>query len=291
MPPGVAHSLLGVPVLRTWGTRAWFRRPVTIFALTVLTGSVGACAGGDTPPAAPPAAASAAASPAPQPEFCGAVIDLLQVLEVGPDISSTSTPQDVATALQAFGAQVEPPLATLERAMPDLIRPDVETLGRQARSAVATKTSAPLDTPEVDAALSRLRVNSVRQCGIKEVRVISNEYRYEGMPSNLVGGAFDLTLINLGVEPHEMRVFRIQEGEQRPFATLIALPQDQADDVLTLVEPTPSAKPGSNDADVIKLTPGRYGIACLQTQGSTPTADGSGPLHATLGEAAEFTVQ
>ena len=109
MPPGVAHSLLGVPVLRTWGTRAWFRRPMVIVALTVLTGSVGACAAGDTPPAAPPAGTPASASPAPQPEFCGAVIDLLQVLEVGPDISSTSTPQDVATALQAFGAQVEPP--------------------------------------------------------------------------------------------------------------------------------------------------------------------------------------
>ena len=175
--------------------------------------------------------------------------------------------------------------------MPDFLRQDVETLGRQARSAVATKTSTPLDTPEFDAALSRLRINSVRQCGIKEVRVISTEYRYEGMPSNLVGGAFDLTLINLGAEPHEMRVFRIQDGEQRPFATLIGLPQDQADDVLTRVEPTPSAKPGSNDADVIKLTPGRYGIACLQTQGSTPTQDGTGPLHAALGEAAEFTVQ
>jgi hypothetical protein len=265
---------------------------MVIFTLTVLTGSVGACAAGDTPPpAAPPAGTSASASPTPQPEFCGAVIDLLQVLEMGPDISSTSTPQDVATALQAFGAQVEPPLATLERSMPDFLRQDVETLGRQARSAVATKTSTPLDTPEFDAALSRLRINSVRQCGIKEVRVISTEYRYEGMPSNLVGGAFDLTLINLGAEPHEMRVFRIQDGEQRPFATLIGLPQDQADDVLTRVEPTPSAKPGSNDADVIKLRPGRYGIACLQTQGSTPTQDGTGPLHAALGEAAEFTVQ
>jgi len=264
---------------------------MAIFALIVLTGSVGACSGGDAPAAAPPAGTPAPAAPAPQPEFCGAVVDLLQVLEVGPDISSTSTPPDVATALQAFGAQVEPPLTTLEKAMPDPIRPDVETLGRLARSAVSTKTSAPLDTPDFDAALSRLRINSVRQCSIKEVRVISTEYRYEGMPTNLVGGTFDLTLINLGAEPHEMRVFRIQDGEQRPFATLVGLPQDQTNDLLTLVEPTPSAKPGSNDADVIKLTPGRYGIACLQTQGSTPTADGAGPLHATLGEAAEFTVQ
>jgi hypothetical protein len=263
---------------------------MTIIALIVLTGSIGACAG-DPPAAAPQAATYAPAGQAPQPAFCAADVDLLQALEIGPDISSTSTPQDVATALQAFGTQFEPPLATLEKDMPDLIRPDVETLGRQARSAVATKSTAPLDTPEVDVALSRLRINSVRQCGIKEVRVVATEYRYEGMPQNLDAGAVDLTLINLGAEPHEMRVFRIQDGEQRPFATLIALPQDQADDVLTSLKPTPSAKPGSNDADVMKLTPGRYGVACLQAQGSTATQDGTGPLHASLGEAAEFTVR
>jgi hypothetical protein len=40
-----------------------------------------------------------------------------------------------------------------------------------------------------------------------------------------------------------MRVFRIQEGEQRPFATIIALPQDQADDVLTLSNPPRARSP------------------------------------------------
>jgi hypothetical protein len=264
---------------------------VAILALSVLTGSVGACAAAEPPPPAQAAGTSAPATPTAPPEFCNAVVDLLQVLELGPDISSTSTPADVTTALQTFGTQVEPPLTTVEKSMPDLVRQDVETLGRAARAAVATKNAAAMDTPEFDAALSRLRINAVRQCGIKEVRVISTEYRYEGMPTTLAAGALSLTLINLGAEPHEMRVFRIQDGEQRPFATLIGLPQDQADDVLTLVRPTPSAKPGSNDADVMKLTPGRYGVACLQAKGATPTQDGTGPLHAALGEAVEFAVQ
>jgi hypothetical protein len=262
-----------------------------IFALVVLGAPLGACAAADPPPATQPAGTSAPVSPAPQPEFCDAVVDLLQVLEIGPDVSSTSTPAEVTTALQTFGTQVEPPLARVEKSLPDVVRDDVGTLGRQARSAAATKTAAPLDTPEYDAALSRLRINSVQQCGIKEVRVISTEYRYEGVPTNLAAGALSLALINLGAEPHEMRVFRIDDGEQRPFTALIGLPQDQADKVLTLVRPTPSANPGSNDAKIVELTPGRYGVACLEPKGSTPTQDGTGPLHATLGEAVEFTVQ
>ena len=84
------------------------------------------------------------------PAFCGAVIDLIQILEVGPDISSNATPEDAAAALQKFGAQFEPPLTAAEKSMPDVVREDVETLGRQARFAVATKTAAPMNTPEFE---------------------------------------------------------------------------------------------------------------------------------------------
>ena len=156
---------------------------------------------------------------------------------------------------------------------------------------MATKTPAPLDTPEFDVALSRLQINAVQRCGIKEIRVISTEYKYEGVPTNVAAGALSVVIINLGSEPHEMRIFRIRDDEPRPFTVLIGLPQDQADQVLDLVRPSPSANPGSNDAAIIKLTPGRYGVACLQPKGSTITQDGTGPLHATIGEAAEFTVQ
>lgn len=72
---------------------------------------------------------------------------------------------------------------------------------------------------------------------------------------------------------------------------LIGLSPAQRDQVLTMITPTLSADPGSTDAQILKLAPGRYGVACLNHQGSTVTQDGTGPLHATLGETAEITVQ
>jgi hypothetical protein len=276
-------------VLGRLRSRARCRRQVVVLALVVLFAAVAACSTTGPPPQS--AGTSAPAGPAPQPEFCSAVIDLLQVLEDGPDISSSSTPQDVATALQQFQARFEPPLTTVERTMPDVVREDVGTLGRQVRFAVATKTAEPMNTPEFDAALTRLRINVIRQCGIRESRVTATEYKYEGIPPSVAAGALSVIFINLGAEPHEMRVFRIQDGESRPFTVLIGLPQAQRDQVLASITPTISASPGSTEAEIIKLAPGRYGVACLKPRGSTPTQDGTGPPHATLGESGEFAVQ
>ena len=68
------------------------------------------------------------------------------------------------------------------------------------------------------------------------------------------------------------------------------LPQAERDQALT---PTGSitANPGGTDNQLFKLLPGRYGIACLNPQGSTAAQDGTGPPHATLGEAVEINVQ
>jgi hypothetical protein len=123
-----------------------------------------------------------------------------------------------------------------------------------------------------------------------ELRVTSTDYKYEGIPRNLASDAIVVTFINLGAEPHEMNVFQIDDSESRPFQELISLPQAERDQALT---PTGSisANPGSTDTQLIKLLPGRYAIACLNPQGSTAAQDGTGPPHATLGEAVEFNVQ
>ena len=265
-----------------------------ILALIILIGAVGACSTPGSPPGTQPAGTGASANPAPSPalaSFCSAAIDLLQVFEVGPNISSNATPDDTAAALQKFGAQFEPPLTAAEKSVPDVAREDVATLGRQARFAVATKTAAPMNTPEFEAALTRLHINTVRQCGVAEIRVTSTEYKYDGIPPTVAAGALSVNFINLGAEPHEMRMFRIPDGDTRPFTVIIGLPQAQRDQELTSITPTLSANPGSTDTEIIKLPLGRYGVACLKPKGSTPTQDGTGPPHATLGEVAEFTAQ
>ena len=276
------------------GIRRGHRPRGVVLALIVLLGAVGACSTSSPVPGTQAAATAAPAKPGPPPElasYCSAVIDLLQVLEVGPDISANATPEEVAAGLQRFGSRFEPPLTAVEKIVPDVAREDVTTLGRQARFAVATKTPDPMMTPEFQAALTRLHVNVVKQCGVPEIRVTSTEYKFEGIPSNVAAGALSVSFINLGAEPHEMRVFGIPDGEARPFTVLLGLPQEQQDQELTPITPTLSANPGSTDSEIIKLPLGRYGVACLKLKGSTPAQDGTGPLHATLGEAAEFTAQ
>src|SRR3954454_10057318 len=109
------------------GTRRGCRRQGVIFALIILIGAIGACSTPGSPPGTQPAGTAASARPAPPPAlagFCSAAIDLLQVFEVGPSISSNATPDEVAAALRKFGAQFEPPLTAVEKSMPDVARED-----------------------------------------------------------------------------------------------------------------------------------------------------------------------
>jgi hypothetical protein len=149
----------------------------------------------------------------------------------------------------------------------------------------------PVKTPEFDAALARTRTVLTEQCGVAEVRVVSTDYKYEGMPAHLTAGAVIFTLVNLGTEPHEAKFFRIAPGDVRPFTELIGLPEPERSRVLTSTEVSLDADPGDADIQLLKLSPGHYGAACLIPRGSTAVAVGTGPLHASLGEAADFTVQ
>lgn len=274
---------------RGTGSRAWSRRGVPLpFALILLVGTVAGCTASGSQPAAQ---STATTVPPELAKFCGEAIDLVQVLQDGPDIGSEATPEAVATGLQEFQARFEPPLVAVEGDMPDLVRQDVGTLGRQARFAVAMTTEAPLETPEYESALDRTRINVAEQCGLTEVRVAATEFTYDGMATEVPARPIVLTLIALGAEPHDINVFRIDEDDRRPFKELITLPEAQWGLVLTSVDSRPNADPGDTDTRIVKLTPGRYGIACLIPQGSTSAQDGTGPSHASLGETAEFTVR
>jgi hypothetical protein len=179
----------------------------------------------------------------------------------------------------------------VEQNVPPTVQADVGTLARQARYAVTTSTDGPLNTPEFDAALARTQTVVTSQCLLPEIRVTSTDFKYDGMPTEVTAGALSVTLVNLGVEPHEMEIFRVDDAEQRPVKDLIALPDAERALVLTATDTTVSADPGEVDRKFLKLVPGRYGVACLIPQGSTDAVRGTGPAHATLGEVAEFTVQ
>jgi hypothetical protein len=274
--------------------RAWRGRPVALFGLILLAVAIGGCGGDGGSPSAAQPTANGPGRPAPPPElatFCGAAVDLLQVLEDGPDVSTGAPPEEVASTFQEFQARLEPPLTAVEQNLPPMAQADVGTLARQARYAVTTSTEAPLNTPEFDAALNRTRTVVTSQCLVPEIRVTSTEFKYEGMPTEVTAGALAFAQINLGAEPHEMEIFRVDDAEQRPVKDLIALPDAERALVLEAADISLSADPGDVDRKVVKLVPGRYGVACLIPQGSTDLVPGTGPAHATLGEVAEFTVR
>jgi hypothetical protein len=278
-------------VART-GIRARLRRGAAaalLLVLTVVTCACGADGTTQTPPT-PPTAPNGQALPAETAAFCTAAVDLARVVSDGPDVDNPpGPPEAVAAAFGEYQARLEPPLKAVEQSVPPAVQQDIATIARQARYAVATRDEAPINTPEYDTAVNRLRAFMISECGFEQVRVTALDYKFEGIPPTLPARTVAFTLSNQGAEPHELDVYRINEGVPQPFQQLALLPEAQRNAVLTSVGAVPT-NPGSAATEFMTLIPGRYGVACPVPQGSTPTADGTGPPHAALGMIAEFTV-
>jgi hypothetical protein len=266
------------------GMRAGLRSGATGAALLLLAAA--GCGGEGTPP-------PALGGPALPPEkaaFCTAAVDLARVVKDGPDVDDPpGPPEAVAAAFEDYAARLEPPLRDIEQAAPPVAQQDIATIARQGRYAVATVGEAPLETPEFAAAVARLRTVMIAECGFRQVRVTAVEHRFEGIPPVLPAGTVGFTLANQGAQSHELNVYRINEGVPQPFPELVVLPGEQRTAVLTDVGRM-SAGPGEADTGFLTLIPGRYGVACLVPDGSTPAAEGIGSPHAALGMVAEFTV-
>jgi hypothetical protein len=251
-----------------------------------------ACGGGGTTQVRPdePTAPTGQALPAETADFCSAAVDLAPVVIDGPDVADPpGPPEEVAAEFKEYEVRLEPPLRAMEEAVPPALQQDIATIARQARYAVATNDTAPLDTPEYATALDRLRSFMISECGFEQVRVTALDHQFEGIPPTLAAGTIAFTLSDQGAEPHELDVYRINEGVPQPIQELVLLPEVQKDEVLTEVGVI-STDPGDAETEFMTLIPGRYGVACLIRQGSTPTAEGTGPPHAAIGMIAEFTV-
>ncbi|GAA0909311.1 hypothetical protein GCM10009559_79180 [Pseudonocardia zijingensis] len=228
--------------------------------------------------------------PAETAQFCTAAVDLVQVVDDGPDVSDPpGPPEQVATAYKEFEARLEPPLRSIEASVPPALQKDLATIARQARYAVATNDEAPLDTPESTTATGRLRTFMISECGFQQVRVTAIDYRFEGIPPTLPASTVAFTVSNQGAESHQFDVYRVNEGVPQPFQELVLLPEEQKDVVLTRVGLI-NTDPGDAETEFMPLIPGQYGVACLVPQGSTPPAEGAGPPHAAIGMIGTFKV-
>jgi hypothetical protein len=87
-------------------------------------------------------------------------------------------------------------------------------------------------------------------------------------------------------EPHELVLFRVNDGVTETIEELLALPEEEAFSKVTPAGVVFADAPGSEAATMLDLEPGRYAAVCF-----IPIGGGEdGPPHFTGGMVAELQV-
>lgn len=118
--------------------------------------------------------------------------------------------------------------------------------------------------------------------GPATIEVQAEDFKYGGVPATLPAGRTTFTLENVGQEPHEFSLVRIQSDQA--IEELIRLPQKEAEEFVEFLGGT-FAKPGDTGKPYqIELQAGRYGYVCfVESKDVEP--------HAFKGMYGEFTVE
>jgi plastocyanin len=138
-----------------------------------------------------------------------------------------------------------------------------------------------------------------------DLTVTGVDYAFAGIPDGVDAGTV-LGFRNEGDEVHEMIVVRINDDVAQSLPELLALPQEEA---MQLVQDVGMAvaNPGEDAEETVTLTEeGNYGMICFIPLGTTslpegsggppasgeplPSGIGSGPPHFTLGMLKQFSV-
>lgn len=132
------------------------------------------------------------------------------------------------------------------------------------------------------------------------VEVTGIEYGFQGLEGELAAGT-ELTFTNGGKEVHELILMRINDDETRSIEELLALPEEEAQQSVTM-KGVAVAGPGEDgqvvEGELVADEAGRYAAICFIPVGTTEMPDGppqegaepSGPPHFTQGMVTEITV-
>lgn len=266
-------------------TGSRWHRFVPAFALVVLLAASGCVSADEGPTALGDTADGAQATEA----FCDAALRLGNPGE--PDVDwETATEEEIAEAEQVFLDEVVMPiLDDLRELGPQAIQGDVETLGRVISDADGDLGAAWF-TGEGGSARTAIADRAGEDCGWTDVSVLAVDYAYEGIPDTLDPGTAVLSFTNGGQEPHEMVVFRKNDGVTLSAAEFLELPEDQATQNVTFTGAA-YAPSGESSSVWFDLAAGDYLVMCFIPVGSTVGGEeADGPPHATRGMVAEFTV-
>ena len=212
--------------------------------------------------------------------FCQSIVDVQSAVNAldGPE----ADPAAVATAIDAA-----------EASAPADIADTAATFVAEGRAALE---AGPSDA--FFAAYGEVAAWMSGNCDYQVVDVTAVDYSFSGVPETLEAGPTVFNFANDGTEEHEFVFVRINDDVTMSIEELIALPEEEANSMITFGGAT-FAMPGTSAATVAELEPGRWAAVCFIPVGSTPEAvedatenstEIEGPPHAMSGMVVEFTV-
>ncbi|MGH9188090.1 MAG: hypothetical protein ACRD0U_20150, partial [Acidimicrobiales bacterium] len=117
--------------------------------------------------------------------------------------------------------------------------------------------------------------------------VTAVDYAFEDLPTSLEAGPTVVELTNDGDEAHELVLFRKNDGVTQPAEELLALPDEEAFELVAFVQGSEPIDPGKRSSTVFDLEAGDYVAVCFLPVGGS----GDGPPHFTEGMFTEFSVE
>jgi hypothetical protein len=121
-----------------------------------------------------------------------------------------------------------------------------------------------------------------------QLDVTGVDYGFEDLPSQVDAGRVAIRFTNgsEASEPHEMVLMRRNEGVTESVDELMALPEDQVMERLTMTGVAFADAPGTSSVLLTDLEPGGYVAICMIPVGGAE----DGPPHAAHGMVTELEV-
>jgi hypothetical protein len=250
-------------------------------ALLLLAGGLAACGDDDDTTADGPPSEQATEGGLASPS--GDAVDLAAYCEGEVRLEQVASAQDpladpvaAAEAILAVAEDVRP-LA------PEEVAPQFDTAMEAMRGVAGGGDPSAFDTVDT----TDIHAYDLDNCGWATSDVTMQEFAFVGVEDEYEAGAHSFELTNDGGEAHVLVVVRKAEGVTKTWDEILA----EGEESTSYEQVTAGfAPPGATGYAVADLAPGEYLALCPIPEGTTATAEGSGPPHFVHGMRHEFTV-
>ena len=232
--------------------------------------------------------------------YCDGVVAIETIPEPDIDFESLSE-EELQEEIAAFATDEMIPLTEeIAANTPDEIAEEIEILIGAVEEVAETGDFSVFDTPEVEEASATTHVFDLANCGWASSPVEATDYAFSNVGSTYDAGIVSFDLTNAGEESHEFVLFRKNDGVTQSFDEILALGEEESQELVTNVAGISPIAPGDTDYSVVDLESGDYVALCFLPVGATPEVveavesgqqePPEGPPHFTQGMKVAFTV-